>query len=136
MMFKARLPFLAALLASSSAFSVVKNQRWSVRSSSGLFASVEEKPTMKPLGKPGTAKMDVPWEDLGFEFRPTNSNVRMTYKDGKWGEMELVKVRNRLFHSFSFATSRSMHCARSTPNYLLLLMHDAHSPHRNIRSRT
>lgn len=39
--------------------------------------------------------MDVPWEDLGFEFRPTNSHVRMTYKDGEWGEMELVKVRNR-----------------------------------------
>jgi branched-chain amino acid aminotransferase len=35
--------------------------------------------------------MPVPWEDLGFEFRPTNSNVRMTYKDGEWGEMELVK---------------------------------------------
>lgn len=36
--------------------------------------------------------MDVPWEDLGFEFRPTNTNVRMTFKDGEWGEMKLVKV--------------------------------------------
>lgn len=41
------------------------------------------------MGKPGTAKMDTPWEDLGFEFRPTKSNLRITYKDGQWGEMEL-----------------------------------------------
>jgi branched-chain amino acid aminotransferase len=91
-----KLPLLAALCASASAFSIVtqqRQQRWS-----RLYASVEEKSASratKPLGKPGTAKMDVPWEDLGFEFRPTNSHVRMTYKDGEWGEMELVKVRNR-----------------------------------------
>lgn len=41
---------------------------------------------------PGTAEMDVAWEDLGFEFRPTNSHIRLTYKDGEgWGEPELVK---------------------------------------------
>ena len=41
--------------------------------------------------KPGTAKLDVAWEDLGFEFRPTNSHVRVTYKEGEgWGEPELV----------------------------------------------
>jgi hypothetical protein len=45
-----------------------------------------------PLGIPGTAKMDTPWEELGFEFRPTKSNLRMTYKDGEWGEMELCEV--------------------------------------------
>lgn len=54
-----------------------------------LFAIVEE----TSLGKPGTAKMDVPWQELGFEFRPTNSHVRMTFKDGEWGGMELQKVR-------------------------------------------
>jgi hypothetical protein len=37
--------------------------------------------------------MDVPWEELGFEFRATKSHVRMTFKDGEWGEMELLKVR-------------------------------------------
>lgn len=42
--------------------------------------------------KPGTAKLDTPWEELGFEFRPTNSHVRVTYKNGEWGEPELVKV--------------------------------------------
>lgn len=42
------------------------------------------------LGKPGTAKVDVPWEDLGFEFRPTKSHARMTFKNGEWGPTELV----------------------------------------------
>ena len=89
-----RLPLLAALWASASAFMVVNQQR---RPPFRLHASVEEKASSK-LGKPGTAMMDVPWQDLGFEFRPTNSNVRMTYKDGEWGGMELVKVRvERLF---------------------------------------
>jgi len=42
--------------------------------------------------QPGTAVMDVPWEELGFEFRPTNSHVRMTYKENEgWGEPELVQ---------------------------------------------
>jgi branched-chain amino acid aminotransferase len=42
--------------------------------------------------KPGTAEMDVPWEELGFTFRQTNSHIKMTYKDGEgWGEPELVK---------------------------------------------
>jgi hypothetical protein len=42
--------------------------------------------------KPGSAELDTPWEELGFEFRPTNSHVRVTCKDGDWGEPELVKV--------------------------------------------
>ena len=44
------------------------------------------------LGKPGTAEIGTPWEELGFEFLPTNSHVRITYKDGEWGPTELVKV--------------------------------------------
>lgn len=39
--------------------------------------------------KPGTAEMGVPWEELGFEFRSTKSHVRVTYKDGAWGPVEL-----------------------------------------------
>lgn len=36
--------------------------------------------------------MDVPWEELGFQFRSTNSYVRLTFQEGKgWGEPELVK---------------------------------------------
>jgi branched-chain amino acid aminotransferase len=42
---------------------------------------------------PGTAKLDTPWAELGFEFRPTNSHVTLTYKDGEWGKPELVEVR-------------------------------------------
>lgn len=43
---------------------------------------------------PGTAKMDTPWEDLGFEFRPTNSHVKLTWKEGEgWSKPELVEVR-------------------------------------------
>lgn len=45
----------------------------------------------KPLGIPGTAELDTPWKELGFEFRPTKSNLRITYKDGKWGEPELCE---------------------------------------------
>ena len=44
------------------------------------------------LKQPGTAKMDKPWNELGFEFRPTNSHIKLTHKDGKWGKGELVKV--------------------------------------------
>ena len=50
--------------------------------------------------KPGSAELDTPWEELGFEFRPTNSHVKLTYKDGEWGAPELVKVS--LFGTTSF----------------------------------
>lgn len=43
------------------------------------------------IGAPGTA--DLPWSELGFEYRPTKSHLRMVHKDGKWGEAELVEVR-------------------------------------------
>lgn len=56
---------------------------------SSLFMSTTEKST---IGTPGTANL--PWSELGFEFRPTKSHLRMVYKDGKWGEEELVEVRN------------------------------------------
>lgn len=41
------------------------------------------------VGIPGTA--DLPWSELGFEFRPTKSHLRMVYRDGDWGEPELVE---------------------------------------------
>jgi len=41
------------------------------------------------IGAPGTA--DLPWNELGFEFRTTKSHLKMIYKDGKWGEAELVE---------------------------------------------
>jgi len=47
--------------------------------------------TAADLGvKPGTAELGLAWEELGFEFRPTKSHVRMTYKQGQgWGPIEL-----------------------------------------------
>ena len=42
---------------------------------------------------PGAAELDTPWEELGFEYRTTNSHLQLKYKDGKWGKPELVKVR-------------------------------------------
>ena len=62
----------------------------SVRSGSGLSVSA----TSTDVGAPGTA--DLPWSDLGFEFRPTKSHLRMIYRDGKWGEAELVEVGSAL----------------------------------------
>ena len=59
------------------------------RDSSSLAVSAEASRT--EVGAPGTA--DLPWSELGFEFRPTKSHLRMVYKDGKWGEAELVEVR-------------------------------------------
>jgi len=46
-------------------------------------------PAATSRGAPGTA--DLPWEDLGFEFRETRSHMKFTYKDGKWDGGELVE---------------------------------------------
>lgn len=32
---------------------------------------------------------DIKWEELPFGYLPTDYNVRCTYKDGKWGEIEV-----------------------------------------------
>ena len=43
---------------------------------------------------PGSAELDTAWEDLGFEFLPTNSHVKLTWKEGQgWSKPELVKAR-------------------------------------------
>ncbi len=33
--------------------------------------------------------MNIEWDKLGFEFRPAKSNVRATFRDGKWGELRM-----------------------------------------------
>jgi hypothetical protein len=62
---------------------------------------------------PGTAKMDTAWEDLGFEFRPTNSHIQLRYKDGEWMEPELVNVGNlreeRKHLVWFFVTQHNIH---------------------------
>ena len=35
-------------------------------------------------------KIDIDWSNLGFGYVPTDFNVRCTYKDGKWGEIEVT----------------------------------------------
>lgn len=35
---------------------------------------------------PGTANLDVAWEDLGFEFRPVHAHVELVYKDHAWSQ--------------------------------------------------
>ncbi|KAL7514873.1 hypothetical protein ACHAXN_012160 [Cyclotella atomus] len=84
---------LLAMLATSTAFMTpsplrsklsVSSQQHGVKQSS-LFMSTTE----NAIGAPGTANL--PWSELGFEFRPTKSHLRMIYKDGKWGEEELVE---------------------------------------------
>ena len=62
--------------------------------------------------KPGTAKLDTPWTELGFEFRPTNSHIRLTHKDGAWGKPELVKVCPCQCHEFlfNFSTLNNLPC--------------------------
>ena len=32
---------------------------------------------------------DIKWEELTFSYMPTDYNVRCTYRDGKWGEIEV-----------------------------------------------
>jgi len=61
----------------------------------------------RPLGTPGTAKLDKPWDELGFEFRATKSNLRISYKDGKWGELELCEDPTINLHMGATALLRS-----------------------------
>jgi branched-chain amino acid aminotransferase len=66
-------------------FSAV-NKNVAVKKNTALFSATEPQ-----LAAPGTAELDKPWTELGFEFRPTNSHLRMTFRNGEWGPTELVK---------------------------------------------
>jgi branched-chain amino acid aminotransferase len=53
--------------------------------------------TAQAKKSPGTADLGgIEWKDLGFEFRPTNSHIKMVYTEnddgsGSWGTPELIK---------------------------------------------
>lgn len=79
---------LFSAVASVSAFTAPTLHAQVSRLNTQLHVAAET----KPLGKPGTAKLDTDWKDLGFEFRPTKSNLRITYKNGEWGEFEMSEV--------------------------------------------
>ena len=89
---------LSAIVSTASAFAPIYNTNNNIITSRNVLADntaseASSADTAPSMGKPGTAKLDTPWEELGFEFRPTKSNLRITYKDGEWGEMELCEVR-------------------------------------------
>lgn len=71
------------LLVSPSTRQLNHNNQRRISSTSLSVAAITE------VGVPGTA--DLPWSELGFEFRATKSHLRMVYRDGKWGESELVE---------------------------------------------
>lgn len=41
---------------------------------------------------------DIDWSDLGFGYYPTDYNVRCTFRDGKWGPVELTDDVNINMH--------------------------------------
>jgi branched-chain amino acid aminotransferase len=75
------------LLTSSSSLAFLTPKTTSSKASQFSLSSISTKKL------PGTAELGIAWEDLGFEFRPTNSHVRIVYKDGEgWGKPELVNT--------------------------------------------
>jgi len=78
---------LLSALASANAFLAPMPNAYPSRQSTSLSVSAD----VRPLGIPGTAELDKPWKELGFEFRPTKSNLRITYKNGEWGEFEMCE---------------------------------------------
>jgi len=90
--------FSAFVLAASGvpaclSFQTSTTNRWGLTSrwNQGATRSSRLASLAAPAKTPGSAQLDTPWQELGFEFRPTNSHVKIIYKDGKWGEPELVK---------------------------------------------
>jgi hypothetical protein len=84
----------ASTSTSTSATTTRRNNN--INDNSRLYMSTTDTKTKK---MPGTADMGMPWEDLGFEFRPTNSHVKLTWKDGEgWSEPELIKVSGCTVH--------------------------------------
>jgi branched-chain amino acid aminotransferase len=47
--------------------------------------------------------MNIKWEELGFEFMPTRSNIRFTYENGKWSE-------GKLFNTYDITMSVASNC--------------------------
>lgn len=45
-----------------------------------------------------TSKADIDWSNLSFGYLPTDYNVRCTYKDGKWGPIEVSTDENINLH--------------------------------------
>jgi len=110
------------ILTKTNAFSALPPASFFTASSSTrsrLYSTTEDKKEQivvttktytEPLGKPGTAEMDVPWGELGFAFRPVKSHLRMTYQDGAWGEPELVEGNHFNIHIGATALHYGQSC--------------------------
>lgn len=84
--------FVAPSPSSAAAAAATAARNNAAQSPLGMTATSKETATdLKALAKPGTA--DVPWSDLGFEFRPTKSHLKMVWSEdtGAWGPPELVE---------------------------------------------
>mmetsp|Transcript_36290 Transcript_36290/g.78317 ORF Transcript_36290/g.78317 Transcript_36290/m.78317 type:complete len:411 (-) Transcript_36290:150-1382(-) len=85
---------LGFILSPSSSHSSHSSQRCPIPTRTNIqsrssSSSLSVSAASTEVGAPGTA--DLPWSELGFEFRPTKSHLKMVYKDGEWGEAELVE---------------------------------------------
>lgn len=47
------------------------------------------------------SKADIDWKNLSFGYLPTDYNVRCTFKDGKWGEIEVTQDTSLSLHMAS-----------------------------------
>jgi len=122
----------SALISTSTSFlspSLKHNsvRRFSLTPRNVLADDLSSTETSAPasIGKPGTAVLDTPWEELGFEFRPTKSNLRITYKDGEWGEMELCEDPYISLHMGATA----LHYGQACFEGLKAFAHEDHSVH-------
>ena len=87
--FVAPSPSSSAAAAAAAAATAARNN--AAQSPLGMTATSKEPAAdLQAPAKPGTA--DVPWSDLGFEFRPTKSHLKMVWSEdtGAWGPPELV----------------------------------------------
>jgi len=97
---------LSALVSASAFMTPLPTMHTPTRKSSSISVAAEA----KPMGIPGTAQLDTDWKDLGFEFRPTKSNLRITCKNGEWGEFELCEDPHISIHMGATALHYGQAC--------------------------
>ena len=77
----------------SSSSSSLRYSRRRQRTWIALSATIPEvgstDTTTTTIGIPGTA--DLPWSELGFEYRTTKSHLRMVYHSGSWHTPEMIE---------------------------------------------
>ena len=95
MMILQNLILISVSLSFINSFTVVPrttSRSSSITRNNNVLFSTDEATETTTTEMPGTAEMDKPWGELGFEYRETKSHLKMIFRDGKWGEPELVQV--------------------------------------------